>query len=131
MKPLTRQQTTRLRHLLDQQEAAARAALARESSQRSNESFGELATSVGDEGDHAYAQQAVDENLAMTGHLVRELAAVAQARARLDAGEYGVCVDCRHDIGLPRLLACPTAERCEHCQTIHERTYGQESHPSM
>ena len=131
MKPITRQQTTRLRHLLDQQEAVARAALARESSQRSNESFSELAASVGDEGDHASAEQAVDENLAMTGHLVRELEAVAQARARLDAGEYGVCADCHNDIGLPRLLACPTAERCEHCQTLYERTHGHESHPSM
>jgi RNA polymerase-binding transcription factor DksA len=73
----------------------------------------------------------VDENLAITAHLVRELGAVAQARVRLDAGKYGVCVDCHRDISFPRLLACPTAQRCEHCQTIHDRTCGQESHPSM
>jgi DnaK suppressor protein len=131
MKPLTRQQTTRLRHLLDQREAATRTALAREGAQRSNESFSELATPVGDEGERASAQQAVDENLAITAHLARELGAVAQARVRLDAGKYGVCVDCHRDISFPRLLACPTAQRCEHCQTIHDRTYGQESHPSM
>ena len=131
MKPLTRPQKTRLLGLLNQQEAAAREALAREDMQRSNESFSELATSVGDEADHAYAQQAADENLAMTGHLVREIEAVEQARERLKAGSYGVCADCRRDIGFARLLACPAAQRCEHCQSVHERTYAQESHPTM
>jgi len=131
MKPLTHSQIARLHEMLDQQETAARDALAREAAQRSSESYGEIATSVGDEGDRAYAQQSVDENLAMTDHLIRELDAVAQARVRLDAGKLGVCVDCQREIGFARLLACPTAERCEHCQSIHERLYGRESHPSM
>ena len=130
MKSLTHSQIARLYEMLDQQDAAARDALARETAQRSSESYGEIASQGGDEGDRAYAQQSADDNLAMTDHLIRELDAIAQARARLDAGKFGVCVDCQCEIGFARLLACPTAQRCEHCQTLREHQY-QAPHPSM
>lgn len=126
---LSDSQKSQLHDLLDQQEKAVRATLAREAPQNGEQSYAELATPVGDEGERAYAEQVVDERLAMTGHLASELDALAQARARLLAGTYGICVDCDEDVPFERLLACPTALRCEHCQTVREHVQRQHSPP--
>ena len=45
-------------------------------------------------------------------HLDAELAAVAAALARIDAGTYGRCMDCGESIDEERLIARPTARRC-------------------
>lgn len=58
---------------------------------------------------------------AAQAHARRELAEIAAARARLAAGDYGICADCGQGIPQPRLLACPTARRCLPCQRQHER----------
>lgn len=58
---------------------------------------------------------------AAQAHARRELAEIAAARARLEAGNYGICADCGQGIPQPRLLACPTARRCMPCQDQHER----------
>lgn len=53
----------------------------------------------------------------------RELAEVADLDAalqRLDAGTYGLCVDCAEAIALPRLQATPQVARCLACQTQKE-----------
>ncbi len=44
-----------------------------------------------------------------------ELAAIDQAIARLDAGRYGVCTSCGHEIGAKRLKAVPYADQCQSC----------------
>lgn len=46
---------------------------------------------------------------------------IRMALRRLDAGEYGLCVDCEDDIAAKRLQAVPWAERCVSCQEKHER----------
>ena len=122
MKPITRQQEGRLRDLLSTEEAQVRAALAREAMEHSIKSS-ELSMPVAAE--EGRARQVLDEHLATTRHLMSEFAAVAQARLRLDSHSYGVCVDCQRDIGFSSLVACPTAERCEDCQLLHERTGGE------
>jgi len=43
------------------------------------------------------------------------------ALKRIDAGTYGICVDCRTPILLARLEIIPTASRCVSCQTKHRR----------
>ena len=43
------------------------------------------------------------------------------ALRRLDAGEYGMCIDCEEPIAVKRLQAVPWAERCVICQEAHER----------
>lgn len=48
---------------------------------------------------------------------IREIRA---ALARLDSGEYGVCVDCEQAIAPKRLAAAPWAARCVGCQEEHE-----------
>ena len=46
----------------------------------------------------------------------RLLHEIEGALDRLDAGEYGVCVDCGERIGQRRLAALPWAPRCMACQ---------------
>lgn len=44
-----------------------------------------------------------------------ELAGIAAAVARMEQGDYGVCVRCGMDIPLERLRAVPYADRCIAC----------------
>jgi DnaK suppressor protein len=48
------------------------------------------------------------------------LARITEALARLDAGTYGVCLDCEEPIASARLKALPFAERCRDCQEGRE-----------
>jgi RNA polymerase-binding transcription factor DksA len=54
---------------------------------------------------------------------VLELREIEAAKERMDAGTYGMCVDCGRDIPLARLNAQPSAKRCLECQTKYERTH--------
>ncbi|MCT9819938.1 TraR/DksA family transcriptional regulator [Microbacterium sp. W1N] len=47
--------------------------------------------------------------------LVAERAGIQDALARVDAGDYGVCVDCGTAIAPERLAVRPTATRCVAC----------------
>ena len=44
-----------------------------------------------------------------------QLEALDAAACRIDAGTYGVCERCGHDIGEGRLAAWPSARRCIDC----------------
>ena len=44
-----------------------------------------------------------------------ELDAIGQAIARLDAGRYGICTSCGHEISAKRLKAVPYADQCQSC----------------
>jgi len=46
------------------------------------------------------------------------------ALARIDAGTYGVCVDCGEKIDEARLEFRPEAARCLRCQQAHEEREG-------
>lgn len=46
---------------------------------------------------------------------------VRAALARIDAGTYGQCLGCGHDVPEGRLEARPDAARCMTCQTKHDR----------
>lgn len=54
---------------------------------------------------------------------IEELRAIDAAKARMDDGSYGVCVDCGEDIALARLKAQPAAMRCVPCQERYEGTH--------
>ena len=49
-----------------------------------------------------------------------ELADVRAALARLQAGTYGVCIDCEKPLDLQRLMAIASAARCLDCQQKFE-----------
>lgn len=48
------------------------------------------------------------------------LAAIREALARIDEGEYGICEECEEDIAEARLKAQPMATLCVHCQSRRE-----------
>lgn len=50
------------------------------------------------------------------------LSRINRALSRLDAGEYGVCIECNGEIATPRLRALPFAVRCRACETEREAT---------
>jgi DnaK suppressor protein len=54
-------------------------------------------------------------------HAVRELAQIAAALRRVQAGTYGQCEDCGEMIDERRLRALPSTRFCTACQIIHER----------
>jgi DnaK suppressor protein len=50
-----------------------------------------------------------------------ELNQVQAALDRVEAGTYGLCIDCGSKIALARLQATPEAGRCMACQTMTEQ----------
>ncbi len=52
----------------------------------------------------------------------REIAQIDAAIERIDAGEYGVCIDCEQPIDPRRLAALPYALLCTDCAQHRERS---------
>lgn len=69
---------------------------------------------------HAQTSTQRDLEFALNERETAELEAIDAALKRLDAGAYGVCVDCSQPIAQPRLLTKPEASRCIACQEISE-----------
>jgi DnaK suppressor protein len=76
---------------------------------------------VVDRKDEAHRQQLAEMNGAQEERDRDEIARIEAALHRLSAGDYGLCLDCREPIVLPRLMAQPQAQRCALCQLSHER----------
>ena len=53
------------------------------------------------------------------------LSRIDVALARLAAGEYGACVDCKGEIAPRRLHALPFAVRCQGCEVRREQAQGR------
>jgi DnaK suppressor protein len=77
-----------------------------------------------DAGDHSVAENATSSDFADARRDMQEIEAGRAAIARIDAGEYGTCIDCGLAIAPERLRAQPTSARCIHCQERHERDTG-------
>lgn len=122
MSNLTQEQTSELRKLLDERYAALNEEVHREVNDK--DEFIEVATEVPDPGDASFANLAVDLGNAAVTRDLGELRAIEAARARMDNGVYGDCVDCETEIPLERLKVQPTAERCAPCQEHYEKTHG-------
>ena len=71
--------------------------------------------------DEASSRTQLLDAMAGRDRLTRELALVEQAIERLNAGTYGVCIDCQGPIAKPRLSVHPEAPRCVRCQEQLER----------
>jgi DnaK suppressor protein len=69
------------------------------------------------------ASSAHDDELAAikVERLARDLNLMDQALDEIDAGRYGVCVECEEPIAAKRLKALPFATRCVECQARSER----------
>jgi DnaK suppressor protein len=64
----------------------------------------------------------------------RQVAMIDAALARMDVGDYGVCLDCDTEIDVRRLKALPFAVLCTDCATRRERGLVpdlEETEPSL
>ena len=58
---------------------------------------------------------------ALGNEATAEIARISAALLRIDAGEFGICLDCGDPIPEERLAATPYVERCIDCATEIER----------
>jgi DnaK suppressor protein len=77
-----------------------------------------------DSGDLSVADDTMTTDFADARRDLFEYHTGIAALARLDAGDYGTCVDCSEPIPERRLLAQPFAVRCLGCQERAERASG-------
>jgi DnaK suppressor protein len=87
------------------------------------------ASEVGDIGDDSEAgtQDAIDFTLLQSK--AEALGRLDEALVRIEAGEYGQCLECHVEISEQRLRALPFAVRCTECEARHERTDEHERRP--
>jgi RNA polymerase-binding transcription factor DksA len=79
-----------------------------------------------DQGTETFEQE-LDETTIMI--LEEEERRVNEARKQLDAGRYGICVDCGKEIPAARLEAIPETVRCVEDQRIYEARLRQRGAP--
>jgi len=75
----------------------------------------------GDIVDDSDASVEEDLQLTLLDMRARTLINVDDAIARLEAGAYGICVECYEPIAESRLTAVPFAVRCRNCEDSRER----------
>ena len=80
---------------------------------------------VRDDLDPSDADVQGDIEFALIQMRAETLSRIDVALFRLDAGEYGSCVDCNGDISERRLRALPFAVRCQACEERREQAHGR------
>ena len=91
----------------------------------------ELDERPGDMADQAASDQVTDLNLAFVERRTMEMHDIEAAKARLNDGTFGTCMNCGKQINFARLQARPTAVRCLGCQRDHDKLYAKEETPSL
>ena len=99
----------RIRLLTRQGELTARSARLHADQRRASEP---LSADAPDRAIQQENDQVVDS---LDASVASELSAIRAAIARLDAGRYGICTTCGHEIGAKRLKAVPHADQCQSC----------------
>jgi DnaK suppressor protein len=77
--------------------------------------------SYADEVDEIQANERREIGFATRELLVERVNRIVAALERLDAGEYGLCVECSESIAPARLQALPEVTTCVRCQDRLER----------
>jgi DnaK suppressor protein len=131
MAALTQQQIRGLREALDRRSALLIEEVRTELERSGEQHYIELAGRVSDTGDAAVADVLADLGAAIVDRQINEIRDIEAARKRIEAGSYGVCIDCGIDIGLDRLTAYPTAKRCFQCQNQREKGYAHGGTPRL
>jgi DnaK suppressor protein len=93
--------------------------------------FRNMAGEVGDAGDASTATEQADLRNSQIERDVAELRSIDAALNRFEEGSYGMCTRCGGEIGIARLRANPSAERCIACQTAYEKQYAGMGTPSL
>jgi DnaK suppressor protein len=76
---------------------------------------------MNDDADHAAYEEASRLTLRILDRERRLLPKIEEVLKRLTSGDYGYCLESGEPIGIPRLLARPTAELCAEVKAINER----------
>ena len=84
-----------------------------------------------DRADVALADQIADLGSAEVLRDIGELRELEAALARLAAGSFGPCIDCRQTIDERRLYAQPAALRCLACQNRYDHTHVHAATPTL
>lgn len=108
--------TTNWRERLLQRRAALHAALVDGTRAQYNTLLAPPTAEVHDSKDDAFADLTRNLRGADLAHVRDELGAIDGALRRVEMRTYGTCSGCGHNIGLERLMAQPSAERCLMCQ---------------
>jgi DnaK suppressor protein len=87
-------------------------------------------TEVGDIGDDSEAGSQAAIDFALLQRTAEALGRVDEALGRIEAGEYGDCLDCHVEIAEQRLRALPFAVRCTACEERHEDDAARACRPS-
>lgn len=117
--------------LLARREQLSREVEDGEQRRMNEDSFSALAGEVADAGDASIATEQSDLRNTQIDRDVAELRDIDAALGRFEDGTYGTCVRCGHDIGVARLRANPSAQRCIECQTAYERQFAGNATPSL
>ena len=116
----TEARLTRLRATLERRRTQLKRRVAAER-QAETEGHPDLSSGGHDRGDEAQAGMQSDVNQALQTREQGEIQEIDAALVRMDAGTYGICVDCGAEVGARRLDAYPAARRCRACEGKHER----------
>jgi DnaK suppressor protein len=80
---------------------------------------------VGDDLDESDAGVQGEIAFALLQMRAEMLAGIEAALLRLDAGQYGFCLECGGEIAARRLHALPFAVRCQACEERREQEQGR------
>lgn len=72
-----------------------------------------------------------DIDTALVDRQINEMRELEISLKYLSELEFGDCIDCGNEIGFDRLIAYPSAQRCIQCQSQYEKSFPQESNPSL
>lgn len=128
---LTREERAGLEAIIRREHKRLMSELREEIEQSRQETFGAVEGGVGDSADESVADLLSDLDAAEITRDLGDVRALEAAIARLAAGTYGQCVDCRTDIPVARLRAQPAALRCVACQGVYEKTHAHPSEPKL
>ena len=129
--PLTQEERTEFEAIIRREHKRLMSELREEIEQSRQETFGAVEGGVGDSADESVADLLSDLDAAEITRDLGDVRALEAAIARLAAGTYGQCVDCRTDIPVARLRAQPAALRCVACQAVYEKTHAHPSEPKL
>jgi DnaK suppressor protein len=90
------------------------------------EAQGRIASDTHEVGDveHSEKDHQGDVDLTLMQMRAETLVRIDRALARLDAGQYGSCLECEREITERRLRALPFAVRCQACEEAREQAEG-------
>lgn len=125
---LTNEQIQQLKKKLEERRAELRALIGDEVTAAGHD---QLVGQVRDSGDESLMDLVSGMDIAIAEIDTRELMEIRAALDRIEAGDYGRCIDCGIEIAPARLESQPAASRCIECQERVESQGGVAAPPRL